>query len=57
MLCRFDDVFVVMHHGFKFLFYSVRDFGGEPDVGFKEVSQKFVRRIGLFLQVMEVSFV
>jgi hypothetical protein len=49
MLCQFDDVFVVMHHRLKFLFYSVRDFGGKPDVGFKEVSQKFVPCIGLFL--------
>ena len=57
MLCQFDDVFVVMHHGLKFLFYSALDFGGEPDIGFKEVSQKFVCSIGLFLQVMEVSFV
>jgi len=56
MLCQFDHIFVVMHHGLKFLFYSVRDFGGEPDVGFEEVSHKFVICIGLFLQMMEVGF-
>jgi hypothetical protein len=57
MLGRFDDVFVVMYHGLKLLFYGVSNFCGKPDVGFEEVSQKFVSRVGLFFQVMEVGFV
>jgi hypothetical protein len=49
MLGQFDNIFMVMYHRLTFLFYRVRDFGGKPDVGFKKVSQKFVRHIGLFL--------
>jgi len=45
-----------MYHGLKFPFYSVCDFGGKPEIGFEKVSQKVVRCIGLFLQVMEVGF-
>ena len=48
MLCQFDDVFVVMHHGLKFLFYSVGNLCGIPDVGFQEVSQKFAGLLSVF---------
>jgi hypothetical protein len=54
MLFQFDDVFVVMY-GLKLLLYSVSHFCGKPDIGFEEVSQKFVSRVGHFLQVRSTS--
>jgi hypothetical protein len=43
MLCRFNHVLVVPNDGFELLLDGVGHFGGEPDIGFQEVGEKFVR--------------
>jgi hypothetical protein len=39
MLGRFDHILMMVHNGLKFLLDSVRDFGGEPDIGLEKICQ------------------
>ena len=34
MLCRFDNILMMVHDRLKFLLDGIRDLGGEPDIGF-----------------------
>jgi hypothetical protein len=40
MLGRFRNIFVVVNHRLKLFFIGVGHLGGEPNVGFKQISQK-----------------
>ncbi len=57
MLGRFDYILVVPDDRFELLLDCVGYFGGEPDVGVKEVGEKFVSLFQLFFDVVEVFFV
>jgi hypothetical protein len=40
MLCRFDEIFMVIHQGLKFLFNGICEFGHEPTVGLQNVAEE-----------------
>ena len=57
MLCRFNHVLVVPNDGFELLLDGVGHFGGEPDIGFQKVGEKFVRLLEFFFDVVEMFLV
>ncbi len=42
MLSQFNYVFVVPNDGFEFFLDGVGHLGGEPNIGFQKVGEKFV---------------
>jgi len=53
----FNHVLVVPNDGFELLLDGVGHLGGEPDIGFQKVGEKFVSLLEFFFDVVEVFFV
>ncbi len=57
MLGRFNHVLVVPDNGFELLLDGFGHLGGEPDIGFQKIGEKFVGLLDFLFDVVEVFLV